>query len=108
MVGAQIGLVIGAPGHQLTGGVRAESVAICSVFIQLYCTKHDEYVVILGQIPNKTVFFDMKEYLLAGPWVRRPAQPFSPSPPGLEPMGQPAARHLERCADSCVMIGQSI
>ena len=108
MVGAPIGLVIGAPGHQHTGGVRAEGVPVYSVFIQLYDTQHDEYLMFLSEIPNKTVFFDMNGYLLAGSRVRRLAQPFSPSPPGLEPMGKPVARHLERRADSCVMIGQSI
>ena len=66
MVGLATGCACPPPGHQFTGGVRAESVAICSVFIELYGTQLDEYVVFLSQIPNKTVFFDMKEYLLAG------------------------------------------
>jgi hypothetical protein len=48
-----IGLVIGAQGYQVTGRALAENVVICGVLGQLYGTLYDEYVVILGQIPNK-------------------------------------------------------
>ena len=75
------GLVIGTPGYQLTGGARGESVVICSVLTQLYGTLHDQYVVIFGQIPNKTVFFGMNGYLLVGlrgPMTGPAIQPIHP------------------------------
>jgi len=68
MVGLALACAQRAPGHQLTTGARGESVVIYSVLYQLYGTLNDEYVVILGQIPNKTVFFSLNEYLMV--WLR--------------------------------------
>ena len=81
MVGAPFGLGIGAPGYQLTRGARGESVVLCSVCIQLYGTLRYRYIVILGQIPNKTVFFSLNGYRvmgLQGPMTGPAIQPIHP------------------------------
>ena len=62
MLWLPIGLVIDAHGYQVTGGARGESVAICIVFGLLYGTLHYKYVVILGQIPNKTTILGLNQH----------------------------------------------
>ena len=63
MLRARIGLVIGTPGYQLTGGARGEGVVLCSVFVQLYDTLHDQYIVLL---------------VLLGPMTSPIVQPIAP------------------------------
>jgi hypothetical protein len=62
MLRVPTGFVIGAHGYQVIGGARGESVVICSVFGKLYGTVHDEYVVILGLLPNKTTILDLNQH----------------------------------------------
>ena len=48
VLGRATGCAQRAPGYQLIGGARGESVVICSVSYQLYGTQNDEYVAFLS------------------------------------------------------------